>query len=68
MLIYYRSTAAKCWLCSFAHDARAREYQDLFGTTEIPTPFSLQAAEERVLATLSACNPDATITRGPDAD
>lgn len=58
--------ARNCWMVSYVLSPQRDEIHRLFQTTELPMPFTANADEQRVRATLSEQNPDAEIYRVQD--
>lgn len=63
---FYRDVTGHCWVCDMALDAESAQVLELFGTTILPMPFTLQADASVVRATLQRLHPSAVISRLPD--
>lgn len=53
----YRDVAAQCWMLDASHAADAAKVRALFGTDQLPTPFTLDANPVDVAEMLSRLNP-----------
>jgi hypothetical protein len=65
-IAYYRDRAAQCWMADLSAAAGAEGTRHLFGTCELPTPYTLQATDDEVRRKLAARNPGHHIVRGND--
>lgn len=64
-IIVYRG--ANCWIADHRHTPQAAEIQSLFGTFDLPLPFTPTADDETVRAFVQARYPDLSVALGRDA-
>lgn len=53
---------SKTWIATFTNPAQSRRLIELFGTTDIPTPYRAAMPAAEVLANIKAATPDADVT------
>jgi hypothetical protein len=57
---------ADCYTADFAKDSQGQRILELFGTTEIPTPYTPHATVDQVIRGVQANNPQCLVVFVPD--